>query len=143
LGHARPATIEDHAFRLLGLTWGEADKAIVRAAVHDLVAQQQDDGGWSQLRSLKTDAYATGLVLVALHESGMPATDPVYQRGVRWLLETQHEDGSWFVKSRTLQLQPYFDSLFPHGTDQWISLTATNWATAALIYARGPSRDGH
>jgi hypothetical protein len=39
-----------------------------------LVAEQRADGGWSQLRSLTSDAYATGQALVALAESGILAT---------------------------------------------------------------------
>jgi len=29
-------------------------------------------------------------------------------------------------------LQPYFDSGFPYGQDQWISVAGTSWATMAL-----------
>jgi hypothetical protein len=59
----------------------------------------------------------------------------VYQRGVRFLLNTQLEDGSWYVRSRAIPIQPYFDSEFPHGKDQFISAAATNWATMALTWA--------
>jgi len=30
------------------------------------------------------------------------------------------------------RFQPYFESGFPHGKDQWISVAGTNWATMAL-----------
>jgi hypothetical protein len=59
----------------------------------------------------------------------------VYQQGVRFLLKTQREDGSWYVRTRAIPLQPYFDSEFPHGRDQFISAAATNWATMALAPA--------
>jgi hypothetical protein len=36
------------------------------------------------------------------------------------------------VKSRTLALQPYFESDFPWGRDQFVSAAATNWAVMAL-----------
>ena len=45
--------------------------------------------------------------------------DPVYQRGVRFLLDTQQEDGSWWVKTRSDPIQIYYESGFPHGKDQW------------------------
>ena len=61
------------------------------------------------------------------------AGSPGYQRGVRFLSNTQNEDGSWYVRSRAVPLQPYFESDFPHGHDQWISACATNWATVALL----------
>jgi len=77
-----------------------------------------------------------GKALVALSDSGAIAvTDAAYQRGVQYLLANQLEDGSWFVRSRAIAFQPYFESGFPHGHDQWISAAATNWATMALIRA--------
>jgi hypothetical protein len=79
-----------------------------------------------------SDAYATGQVLYTLREMGVPPTDPALQRGAVFLLRTQDPDGSWYVKSRAMKIQPYFESGFPHGHDQWISQTATAWATMAL-----------
>jgi hypothetical protein len=54
----------------------------------------------------------------------------------------QQEDGSWFVRSRAMTFQPYFDAGFPHGFDQWISAAGTSWATLALSLAAPPAR-GH
>ena len=80
-----------------------------------------------------SDAYATGEALYALNAAGrMPATDPVYAKGVKYLLNTQAADGSWHVKSRSIWVQPYFESGFPYGHDQWISAAGTSWATMAL-----------
>jgi squalene cyclase len=81
------------------------------------------------------DAYATGQALYALQVSGMSATDATYQRGVAFLLRTQVEDGSWFVRSRAFGFQPYFETGFPHGIDQFISAAATSWAVMALAHA--------
>jgi mono/diheme cytochrome c family protein len=68
----------------------------------------------------------------------MPVTDPVYQRGVAFLLRTQFEDGSWWVRSRTWPFQPHFNGQFPHGKDQWISQGATAWAAMALLLTLDP-----
>jgi len=62
-------------------------------------------------------------------------TDPVYKRGVEYLRNTQLADGSWYVKTRTFPVQPFFESDFPHGVDQFISAAATNWAVLALAPA--------
>jgi hypothetical protein len=62
----------------------------------------------------------------------MSTTNPVYSKGVKYLLSTQAADGSWYVKSRSIWLQPYFESGFPYGQDQWISAAATSWASMAL-----------
>jgi hypothetical protein len=128
-------TIEEAAFRLLGLGWGGAPVARRISSVRDLIAVQRSDGGWAPLPTLESDAYATGQALVALNlGGGMPASHRRYQRGIEYLLKTQQEDGSWHVASRARPFQPYFESGFPHGKDQWISICATSWATMALAF---------
>jgi N-acyl-D-amino-acid deacylase len=85
---------------------------------------------------MPSDAYATGQVLTALVESrAVSVKDRVFQRGVAFLLQTQLDDGSWYVHSRAQPIQPYFDSQFPHERDQFISAAATNWAAMALAHA--------
>jgi ankyrin repeat protein len=134
---AKPKTLEDRAFLLLGLHWAGASKSVMERAAKDLLAEQRPDGGWAQLSTLPSDAYATGQALFALSESGtLAATSPAYQRGVKFLLNSQMADGSWHVRTRTLPVQPYFDSEFPHGPDQFISAAATSWATMALAAAK-------
>lgn len=136
LAKAEPHTTEDFAFQVLGLHWGDGNRADVERVAKALIAQQRPDGGWSQLPSLQSDAYATGQVLVALGHSGvLPATDPVFKKGVQFLLKTQAQDGSWFVRRRTVPIQPHFEAGFPYGKDQFISAAATNWATMALTLA--------
>jgi hypothetical protein len=39
------------------------------------------------------------------------------------------------VKSRSKPFQPYYESGFPHAKDQFISIAASGWATAALAVA--------
>jgi ankyrin repeat protein/mono/diheme cytochrome c family protein len=139
LRDATPHSTEEQAFRLLGLAWSGAEKATIDAAARTLVANQRSDGGWAQIATLTSDAYATGEALVALTQSGAVAvTSPIYKRGVEFLLKTQYADGSWFVRSRAIPLQPHFESGFPYGRDQFISAAATNWATQALIAAARP-----
>ena len=139
---ARPGTTDERAFQLIGLQWSGVDAAheTVRNLARALLAEQRADGGWSQLPTLTSDAYATGQALVALRESGaLRASDPAYERGVRYLISTQLEDGSWYVPSRSIPFQPYFESGFPHGPDQWISMAASNWAATALAYSVAPA----
>src|SRR5262245_46192861 len=133
---------EDRVFRLLGLQAAVAPQTEVAAAAKELLSKQRDDGGWAQLDSgepeaaTQSDAYATGSALVALHEAGeLATTDPAYQRGLQNLLKTQLDDGSWHVHSRSKPFQPYYESGFPHGKDQFISCAATGWATWAMIFA--------
>jgi ankyrin repeat protein len=130
---ALPKTTEDRVFHLLGLSWSGAGAEDVRKSAAALRALQRDDGGWAQLPTLPSDAYATGQTLYALQVSGgLTATDPAYRKGVKYLLRNQCADGSWLVPTRAMPVQPYFESGFPHGRSQFISCAATCWATMAL-----------
>ena len=130
---AEPKTTEERALQLLGLAWGDAGGISLEHRASELLAMQRDDGGWSQTPGLSSDAYATGEVLVALHQSGqLRAGDPKFKHGIAFLLKTQLPDGSWFVQTRSLPVQPYFESGFPHGKSQFISCAATSWAVMAL-----------
>jgi hypothetical protein len=136
LRKAKPNTAEDAAMRLLGMTWAGSQPEEIKAAVQALLNEQRPDGGWAQLPGLETDAYATGQALVALKWSGqVNASDAAYQRGLGFLLRTQFADGSWLVRSRSFPVQPYKESGFPFGKDQWISTMGTSWATMALTLA--------
>jgi ankyrin repeat protein len=138
LASQTPDTVEARAGQLLGLNWAGGNRDRINGAARALASAQRSDGGWAQLNALGSDAYATGQALVALHDgAGMATNDPVYQRGVAFLLGSQHADGTWHTPSRALAIQPLFDIGFPHGDDSWISAAATNWAAIALALASG------
>jgi ankyrin repeat protein len=139
IGQFRPQTNYDLAWRLLGLVWGGQSKEAILKARNDLVAVQRADGGWADLPTMESGAYTTGLAMIALEHSGLPVSDAAYQRGVKYLLSTQLEDGSWHVRTRAAGFQPYFDNGFPHGVDQWISAAGTSFATMALTLAAPPA----
>ena len=131
----------EKAFRLLGLHWGGADKTHISEATKDLLKDQADSGGWAQLPDLQPDAYATGLTLYALGQSGeLSVSDAAYRKGITYLMSTAQDDGSWHVRSRSFKFQPYFESGFPHEHDQWISAAATGWASMALLQTIEPTR---
>ncbi len=135
IAKAQPRNNDDRGWKALGLAWAGRDKAAAQAALKELLKAQKPDGGWADLDTMASGAYATGKALVALNGAGVPVSDPAYQRGVKYLLGTQQEDGSWYVKSRALGFQPYFDAGFPHGYDQWVSAAGTSWASMALTLA--------
>lgn len=131
-----PEDNEDRVFRLRALKLAGAQDDQVRHARNDLLETQRPDGGWAQRDDMESDAYATGSALVALHQAGGLATDdPVYRRGLSFLISGQHDDGSWQVVSRSKPFQIYFESGYPHGKDQFISIAAAGWATTALALA--------
>ena len=78
-------------------------------------------------------------MLVALHKAGISTSHPAYQRGVAFLLRTQFDDGSWWVRSRSFPVQPYFNGGFRHGKDEWISAAGTSWAMIALLLTLDPT----
>jgi ankyrin repeat protein len=135
LRSATAASTQDEAFKLLGFVWSRMPAADVASQVKRVLALQRRDGGWAQLPTMAPDAYATGEALYALHASGASPTSQAYRDGVAYLLRTQLADGTWFVRSRAFGFQPYFESGFPHGPDQFISASATAWAAIALACA--------
>jgi ankyrin repeat protein len=132
---AKPASAEEHAMRILGLAWGKASPKEIEAATRPWIVLQNKDGGWSQLPHLASDAYATGMTLYALFQAGVSTKNGVYRKGIDFLLRTQYEDGSWFVKTRSFPTQPHFESGYPFGYNQWISTAGACWATLAIAAA--------
>jgi Squalene-hopene cyclase C-terminal domain/Prenyltransferase and squalene oxidase repeat len=132
LATAKSSNNDDRSWRLIGLAWAGTNPAAKAKAIRELLAAQKPDGGWSDIPSMESTAYATGKSLVALRTAGMAVENPAYKRGVKWLLEHQDVDGSWYVQTRALAFQPDFDPGFPHGHDQFISQAGTNWAAMAL-----------
>jgi hypothetical protein len=134
-----PRATEEKTFQLQGLAWADADREEIAKRVATLMYEQRPDGGWAQFPTLPSDAYATGQVLVALQQAGgVWKTSAVYRNGIRFLLKTQLDDGSWHVKSRARGTLPYFETGFPHGADQFISAAGSAWATAALVLSLEP-----
>ena len=131
-----PHDTEDRVFRLRARPSGGPAGATVRRASQELLQTQRQDGGWAQLPDMESDAYATGSALVALHQAGgLAVDDDAYRRGLGYLISTQRDDGSWHVVSRSKPFQTYFESGYPHGKDQFISIAAGGWATTALALA--------
>ena len=136
---ATPKNTEEYAMKLMGLTWSKANPDEVQRVAQLLLKQQRKDGGWAQLPTLGSDAYATGQTLTALKMvRNLRGAKDAYDRGVAYLLRTQQEDGSWLVQSRAFPFQPYMESGFPHGHNQWISSAATAWATMAILNTLEP-----
>jgi squalene-hopene/tetraprenyl-beta-curcumene cyclase len=112
--------IDDTAMVLLALRHAKASSperqaAVERRAIAWLLGMQSGDGGWAAFdvdnnwRLLNKVPFAdhnamldpacpdiTGRVLEALSRCGLPATHEAIVRGVRFLLQSQERDGSWF-----------------------------------------------
>jgi ankyrin repeat protein len=140
--HQAPDT-EGRAYQLLGLHWTGSDSATRVRLARELIATQRSDGGWGSVEGRASEAYSTGEALFALHEAGEVATsDLKWQGGVAFLTRTQAVDGSWHVPSRLHDparlSPPYFESGYPYGHDQFISVAGAAWAVMALAQALPP-----
>jgi ankyrin repeat protein len=131
-----PQSTEERAMQILGLRWAGLGKSQTEKFARALLAEQSADGGWAQLTTMESDAYATGLALYALKQAeAISGSHAAYRSGVKFLLKNQLEDGSWRVSTRVSPVQVAIDDIFPHDKDQWISTVATGWAAMALMDA--------
>ena len=137
---ATPRTTDERAFRLLGLVWGGI--------------RQEDEKLRAAAKPARRAARRWRLESVADARERRVCHRPDAGRAARGRRHCRHrrgvstggaisprqpgEDGSWYVQSRVLAFQPYFESDFPHGHDQWVSNAATNWAVMALAAAVQP-----
>ena len=133
---ATPVTAEDRNMRLLGLYWAGADAAGAETAglCDRRSASRATAAGGKSTRWARTPTRPANRCTRS-QRPGMSASDPVYAKGVTFLLATQAANGSWRVTSRSPKFQAYFNSGFPYAGDQWISAWATGWATMALAQA--------
>ena len=136
-----PADSEEGALQLFGLHWAGAPATELGPLLDALRKRQNPDGGWSQLPTRPSDAYATGQALVALHAVGAePVAGETYRRGLDFLLATV-DRASWHVRSRA---EPRYtqhpETGYPHGVDQFSSYAGSSWAAMALALAVSPGR---
>jgi hypothetical protein len=61
---------------LTAYAWATAEPKLRDTRVRELLALQRADGGWAQTPYLQSDAFATGQVLYALRQLGVPARTP-------------------------------------------------------------------
>ena len=125
---------EDFVFKLSSLQYVNSEPQAIVDAAAALLDLQRDDGGWGQKADMSSDAYSTGSAISALIRDGQtPTTNASIVKGIEYLLANQLDDGTWHVVTRAKPVQVYFESDFPHGKDQFISISATAWSTLALL----------
>jgi hypothetical protein len=89
-----------------------------RQIIDQILAKQQDDGGWS-LSSIidcrrgdgtpqekAPDGYATGLAVHVLRLAGVGRDEPAVAKGLAWLRANQQPSGSWVASSLNKKRDP-------------------------------------
>lgn len=106
----------------------------------EILSKQHEDGGWSEsslvLKGWKrkdgtpmdeaSDGYGTGLMTVALRESGVTSAQPAVAKGIAWLEHNQDAGGAWLAASMNKKRDPASDA------GRFMSDAATAYAVLAL-----------
>lgn len=92
--------LQSDAMRLVVWQQVQRPRAEIDSLVDQIKVRQRFDGGFSQIPSMDSDAWATGQALYALGVSGLKSNDPVVAKAQAFLVKTQREDGSWSMTSR-------------------------------------------
>jgi squalene-hopene/tetraprenyl-beta-curcumene cyclase len=90
--------------------------------------EQEEDGSWFG-RWGTNYIYGTWSVLLALEQTNIPKTDPIYTKAVKWLKSIQNDDGGWGESNKSY----HQENLSNH----YLISTAfqTGWAIIALCAA--------
>jgi squalene-hopene/tetraprenyl-beta-curcumene cyclase len=120
---------------------GLLDSAQQKAIIDDVLNKQQADGGWcvsSLMERWKradgtpevkdSDGYATGLIVLALEQTGFSREDVHLKRAVSWLVRNQSRwDGHWTAYSvNKRHYNPFY------GGARFMDDAATAYAVLAL-----------
>jgi squalene-hopene/tetraprenyl-beta-curcumene cyclase len=101
----------------------------LKPLLESLLGQQNEDGGWSQSKKMKSDAFATGLALYVLSGQKAEGVEKAVRRAQAFLGKTQRPDGSWPMASRAAEPS----GPGPAGDLRPIRYFGTAWATIGLV----------
>lgn len=128
LAKTKPSdTTQAAVLRLLVKVWSGNSAKALRSEIDEFFSRQNKDGGWSQLRDLPSDAYATGQALYFLSLAGVRNDRAEIQRGASFLIADQKEDGSWPMTARANPGGKPAKNLIP------ITYFGSSWASLGLM----------
>jgi squalene-hopene/tetraprenyl-beta-curcumene cyclase len=114
-----------------------------KAILDEVIAKQEEDGGWSSSSLVggwkrkdgtpletRSDGYATGVVTFVMQQNGMQSTKAALDRGLRWLAQNQDKsEGLWPAWSLNKKRDPASNA------GRFMSDAATAYAVLALTQA--------
>jgi hypothetical protein len=123
-------TTQAAALRLLVEIRQRKPTKLLQVGIDRLVSRQNADGGWSQIKSLPSDAYATGQSLYVLSLAGLANDRPEIRRAASFLIANQRKDGSWPMTPRSSPERKASKNPAP------IIHFGSAWATLGLVRAQ-------
>ena len=103
----------------------------VSALLGEILATQNEDGGWSWLRDDPSNPFSTGQTVYALATVDDDRARDALERGVDYLLAYQQADGTWETPSRLTSTKPSKEK------DYIYRYWGTAWASMGLSRALG------
>jgi hypothetical protein len=122
-------TTQAIAIRLFRDVQSDKPAKDVQSGIDALIARQNKDGGWGQLKDAASDAYATGQAIYFLSLARVKSDRAELKRGVQFLVDTQKDDGSWPMKRRGNPGVTPGPNVVP------ITYFGSAWATMGLVRA--------
>ncbi len=118
------------AARLVVASQQEEDERVL-ALLDEILATQNEDGGWSWLEDDPSNPFSTGQIVYALGTLGDDRVRDALWRGVDYLLANQQADGTWVTPSDLISTKPSEKKEYIYR--YW----GTAWASLALSRAFG------
>jgi hypothetical protein len=121
---ARPVqNVLDTSAILIGLDPGEVSDALRQRCVDLIRKGESTDGGWGPFGNSPPETFDTAITLLALSRwPDLKEVAPLIERGRKYLVANQAEDGSWSETTR------------PTGGESYAQrLSTSGWATLALL----------
>ncbi len=131
VARAEPGISNEWTAARLIVAFQQEEDERVSALFGEILATQNEDGGWSWLEDDPSNPFSTGHTVYALGTLGGDRARDALWRGVDYLLASQQDDGTWETPSDLISTEP------SEKKDYIYRYWGTAWASLGLSRARG------
>ena len=131
VGGADPGVSSEWTAARLIVASQQAEDERVSALLDEILATQNENGGWSWLEDDPSNPFSTGQIVYALGTLGDDRARDALWRGVDYLLANQQADGTWETPSNLISTKPSEKKEYIYR--YW----GTAWASLGLSRALG------